>query len=184
MDTQAGGCRRVVTGLSDDGVSHLSRIDEVDPFVYSGSAAHAPDDLPTVWRLWGHDELPFTMPTEGLAPQMEGNPTPEETARVLSSSHLPGPLGMRVTKVRFPPGHRDNLYWVNTVDVVWVLSGELVYAVDDGSETVVRTGDCVIQNAVCKAWHNRTDEPAEIGVVVLGAVRDGASPPAERFVEG
>jgi hypothetical protein len=180
--------RRIVTVIDAEGVSRVARVDEVEEVdyeaVFSGSSSseRGRGGRMQVWRLWGHDELPFELPTDGMAPRMEGNPAPAEVADALRRSTLPPPKGMRVTMVRFPPrqpapepgafgGH-------DTVDVIWVIQGTLKQIMEGGDEIVLRQGDCLIQCGTSRAYQNLGDEPAVIGAVVLGAVRTGSPRPS------
>ena len=110
---------------------------------------------------------------------MEGmNAFLADFAHMQGSGEEPSPqdeTGMRFTIVRFAPGWEDPLYAVDTADIVVVLDGELVYAVDSGEEMVVGHGDVVIQNGVSKAWKNRSGKPAMIAAAVLGSRVDRSS---------
>ena len=55
-----------------------------------------------------------------------------------------------------------------SLDYAIVLSGE-IYAVMDEGETLMRTGDILIQRGTSHAWSNRTDEPARVAFVLVGA---------------
>jgi quercetin dioxygenase-like cupin family protein len=54
-----------------------------------------------------------------------------------------------------------------TVDYAIVVSGELWLELDDGAETHLPTGSCVVQNGARHAWHNRSDSPATLAYVIL-----------------
>jgi mannose-6-phosphate isomerase-like protein (cupin superfamily) len=55
-----------------------------------------------------------------------------------------------------------------SLDYAIVLSGE-IYAVLDQGETLMRTGDVLIQRGTSHAWSNRTDEPTRVAFVLVGA---------------
>ena len=84
---------------------------------------------------------------------------------------LPPESGVRCTMVRYQPGWKDELYAIDTADIVILLSGELAYVLDNGEEMTVRHGDVVVQNGVTKAWESRSNEPAMIVAFVLGGER-------------
>ena len=52
-----------------------------------------------------------------------------------------------------------------------MISGEIVLELDDGAEVTLRPGDTVVQNGTRHAWRNRTDKPAVLVVVLVGAKR-------------
>jgi len=64
---------------------------------------------------------------------------------------------------RHPGFHRTN-----SVDYAIVLSGEIVALMDEG-EVVLKTGDVLIQRGTNHAWSNRTDQPACLAFVLIGA---------------
>lgn len=57
-----------------------------------------------------------------------------------------------------------------TLDYVTVVSGTVSLELDDGQIVDLTTGDTVVQQGARHAWRNRTDQPAIISVVLLGAV--------------
>lgn len=56
-----------------------------------------------------------------------------------------------------------------TVDYIVVLSGELWLELDDHEQRHLKAGDVVVQNGTRHAWRNRSDQPATIFSVMLGA---------------
>jgi mannose-6-phosphate isomerase-like protein (cupin superfamily) len=64
---------------------------------------------------------------------------------------------------RHPGFHRTS-----SVDYAIVLSGEIVALMDEG-EVVLKAGDVLIQRGTNHAWSNRTDEPARLAFVLIGA---------------
>lgn len=63
------------------------------------------------------------------------------------------------------------MHRTDTIDYVVVLEGELYLELDDQQERLVRQHDVVIQNGTRHAWRNRSDRPAKLAVVLIGAVR-------------
>ena len=55
-----------------------------------------------------------------------------------------------------------------SLDYAIVLSGE-IYALMDEGETLMRTGDVLIQRGTSHAWSNRTDQPARVAFALVGA---------------
>ena len=63
------------------------------------------------------------------------------------------------------------MHVTDTVDYCVLLDGELVMELDDGVTTVIRKHDIVIQNGTRHGWRNRSDQPATMLFVMLGATR-------------
>ncbi len=55
-----------------------------------------------------------------------------------------------------------------SIDYAIVLSGEIYALMDDG-ETLMRPGDVLVQRGTSHAWSNRTDQPARVAFVLIGA---------------
>ena len=70
---------------------------------------------------------------------------------------------------------RDNpgFHTTDTVDYGVVVRGEMTLELDDGQKVHLKQGDCVIQNGTRHAWRNRSDRPATILFVLIGAKRNG-----------
>lgn len=66
-----------------------------------------------------------------------------------------------------PGMHRSD-----TIDCLFVLSGNPVLELDDGAETSLAPGDTVIQRGTRHRWHNRGREPVRMVGVLLGARRN------------
>lgn len=56
-----------------------------------------------------------------------------------------------------------------TVDYVTVIAGTITLELDDGKAVDLHPGDTVVQQGARHAWRNRTNEPATVSVVLLGA---------------
>jgi uncharacterized cupin superfamily protein len=62
------------------------------------------------------------------------------------------------------------MHSTDTIDYAIVLAGE-IYAVMDEGETLLRTGDILIQCGTVHAWSNRSDRFARLAVVLIDAKR-------------
>ena len=78
----------------------------------------------------------------------------------------PPPNGTRFCVIDFPPGNQPHMHRTETIDYGIVLEGEIVLIVDDG-ETIVRTGDIVIQRGTNHAWANRSGKNARVAFVLV-----------------
>ncbi len=82
----------------------------------------------------------------------------------------PGASEFRV--VDMPAGSRREMHRTDTVDYAIVLAGE-VYLLLEQQETLLRTGDVVVQRGTYHAWHNRSDRVARMAFINLsGQVTD------------
>ena len=73
--------------------------------------------------------------------------------------------------VRFPGEFQGRMHMTDSVDYVFVLSGEIWLVLETGEEVRLTPGDCVIQNGTRHAWQNRTASPCEIIGVMIGGTR-------------
>lgn len=67
----------------------------------------------------------------------------------------------------------DGMHTTDTVDYAICLEGELVLTLDHGAEVTLTPGTCVVQLGTRHAWQNRSDRPALMCYVQLGATRVG-----------
>ncbi|MBN9739215.1 MULTISPECIES: cupin domain-containing protein [unclassified Pseudonocardia] len=61
----------------------------------------------------------------------------------------------------------------DTIDYGFVVEGQISLVLDDGDEQVLPAGSFVMQRGTRHAWINRSDEPALVVYVLLGAKRVG-----------
>jgi len=69
-------------------------------------------------------------------------------------------------EVEAPGMHRTN-----SVDYAVVLDGEIFLELDDGEIRQLHKHDLVVQNGTRHAWRNRSDSPATVLFVLVGAAR-------------
>lgn len=62
------------------------------------------------------------------------------------------------------------VHTTNTVDYAIVLAGEIVAVMDKG-ETLMKTGDILIQRGTAHAWENRSDQMARIAFILIDGAR-------------
>ena len=170
----------VVTGQDSSGKSVVVRSSPVEPISLAALPGYA------FRRAWGSDSL-VTLPSDGTPPphplyfppthgfrfgfftippdsvtNITNDATPAAFAEV--QQKLPGMLEA------LEPDH-PGMHTTDTVDFDVILSGEVYLELDDGIETLLKAGDCVIQNGTRHAWHNRSTESAVIAVALIGAER-------------
>ncbi|KNB12474.1 hypothetical protein FOXG_12067 [Fusarium oxysporum f. sp. lycopersici 4287] len=86
--------------------------------------------------------------------------------------YTPGSL---IRVVDFPPNSSGHNHRTASLDYGIVFEGELEMVLADGSKTVVRAGDIIVQQATLHQWNNLTDKPARVVFVLL---------PSEKTVNG
>ena len=169
--------RRIVSGHDDQGNSIFiadGPAPNVNVFEKGGGMA--------VTELWSNDATP--------AGNL-GNDDAAEGKFVLE----PPPGGCKFRVVEYPPdrvrfvqggdagttremrggadvatdtARHPGMHKTASLDYAIVLSGE-IYAVMDQGETLMRAGDVLIQRGTSHAWSNRTDQPARVAFVLVGA---------------
>ena len=67
----------------------------------------------------------------------------------------------------------DGMHTTDTVDYAICLEGELTLRLDNDAEVTLTPGTCVVQLGTRHAWENRSDRPAWMCYVQIGAARVG-----------
>lgn len=125
-----------------------------DPTVTDGSVVPEPG---------GTSLLVVTFPPDAVM----ASPTLDHAAAgVELANALPGLIE------RFEPDC-PGMHTTDSVDYGIVLDGEIWLDLDHGTEKLVRTGDIVVQNGTRHAWRNKTNKPATVAFVLIGATRQG-----------
>lgn len=175
--------RRIVTGHTADGKATVVQ-DGQPPRSYE--LKHTPGFAQAlVWATPAAPAVPFdgTDPTPAVA------------------SYVPEPGATRLIRLTFPPdsvflsadfdpaaaaeeqletspgiaelfeADHPGMHTTDTVDYGVLLQGEVVLELDDGNEVPLTPGDIVVQNGTRHAWRNRSDAPATMLFVLIGARR-------------
>ena len=172
--------RRVVTGHTGDGKATVASDTEVDAITL--------DLLPGMefHRLWGADEAP-TFPDDGSSrpgaayfPPVGGfrfglftvppqsHALPENFDFQLAFADMEAKLpGMAAHMEMDCPG----MHTSNSIDFIYVISGEVWLELDDGKEVRLKAGDTVVQNGTRHAWRNKNSEPCRLAFCLIGAHR-------------
>ncbi|KAJ7268164.1 hypothetical protein B0H12DRAFT_1010178 [Mycena haematopus] len=147
--TQLPNARLVVTGHTPDGTSIFTFDDTRKPFT-----------------PFGPQGVHFTsFHASPVVPASNTTPYPE-LATVLPRCP-PGGVVFCTTDIQ--PGGSAPMHRTQSVDYAVVLSGEIVFALDNGEEKTVRAGEFVVQRGANHAMHNRTGAPCRIAVVMVSA---------------
>jgi mannose-6-phosphate isomerase-like protein (cupin superfamily) len=166
--------RRVVTGHDSSGVS-IIRADEQVPSVTAGGFSYDP--------MWATD-VAAVVPNDGGIPNRPAFFPAPGGIRVLTWVAAPsGAIAPNATPEEIEaaaPGllkHMESddpgMHTTQTIDVDVVMRGEIWMEVDHGTEVHLTAGDVVIQNGTRHRWHNRTDTPAVVLSVIVGAEKPG-----------
>jgi hypothetical protein len=154
-DDEEATMRVVVTG-DRDGKSVIARDQQVDPAVMP--------DL-TMGLMWGTDQSPIDVPADADSPSPAAD------------GFFPPAGGVRATLVEFAPSDSldttAGLHQADTVDLVWVIDGELGCNLDSGETAWLDEGDLMVVHGARHQWFNRTQETARAGFISLGAERSG-----------
>ena len=170
----------VVTGQDKFGKSVIVRSTPIKPVSLAALPGYE------FHRVWGSDSV-VALPSDGTPPSnplyfppkhgfrfgffnippdtitnVEQDATPAAFEEV--QQKLPGML--EVLEPDYPGMHTTD-----TVDYDVVVFGEVYLELDDGVETLLKAGDCVIQNGTRHAWRNRTSEPCTMLSILVGARR-------------
>lgn len=175
--------RRVVTGTGAEG--------------RSGVVSDGPAPRAASYRTVPGFESALIWSTQANA--TVGRDTPRDDSP--HASFVPGPGESRLMIVNFPPDavmmrsdfdpaafgaefaanapglaesfemDHPGMHTTNSIDYDVVLEGEIVLELDDGKEVTLRAHDVVVQGGTRHAWRNRSDKPAKMLFVLMGAAR-------------
>lgn len=170
--------RRVITEVAADGTAHFTEetletpvpVGPMDFFILWGTE---PDrsilsaENPTAvtvpyWPGHGGTRFMFVRWAPRSRAHEESDDPAELSARV--DRELPGLLGSF---------EADSLgmHTSDTIDYGLCLEGELWLGLDEGREVHLTPGTCVIQRGTRHVWENRSDQPALMMFVLVGADR-------------
>ena len=169
----AKAVRRVVTGHRADGTSTVL-IDSAAPNVRQRKAGNAST------LLWVSDESPAALSSTDRAARDIGVPPPRRGTIFRIAEFPPGEgaavdneallrdfgIGADVRRGR-PPRH-PSIHRTRSLDYIVVLEGEITLLLDE-SETTLRAGDVVVQQATNHAWSNRGAATCRLAMVFIDA---------------
>ncbi|KAL4880402.1 hypothetical protein BJY04DRAFT_228678 [Aspergillus karnatakaensis] len=138
--------RRIVTGHNNE----IQAVIQRDGLVSARQAGHGP----YITRLWASHELP---------PNANATSDMGLVETGLSNN------GTICRIVDFPPSSKGMVHRSMTLDYIYVAKGEIVLTLDDGSRTVVKEGEVVVQQATMHGWDNETDSWARLLCILIAA---------------
>ena len=154
--------RRVITGLSEQGRSTIVSDALSDTRTFAPGWA-----LNDIWQV---DSLPpgasddhtlvpgqtvFAPPLGGIVWRMAMLP-PDSTWMPVAGHDAAHASDVADDAVDHESA--SGMHVTDTLDIVTILSGE-VYAVLEDCETLLRSGDTIVQRGTVHSWSNRSDEP-------------------------
>jgi quercetin dioxygenase-like cupin family protein len=170
----SGKVRRIVTAVNEAGRSYiLSDIEvptaEVPPGEPMRAGLWTTDSAPAS-NAGAHDPVPDGVITK-IAPPNRGG-TVFRIIEMLPESvrkNDPADLARRGGNTTAERSARHpGFHATNTVDYAICLEGE-VWAILDEAETLMHTGDVLIQRGTFHAWANRSDRPARMAFILIDA---------------
>ena len=179
--------RRVVTGVDEQGVAVFRRDDESPHCLQMGGFE--------MGELWFDPSATISdgasdwvankiggVPNKGeVMVRYVKFPPQQEMQHTMATGDLETSAGLETggeakTDTRVGEGFLledddPSMHTTETIDYGFVLQGSITLELDNGAKRELHPGDCYIQNGTRHAWRNETDQPAVIGVVMLGAKR-------------
>lgn len=174
--------RRVITGIDENGNSAFVS-DEVVP-------AKIPPTLGgnRIFDLFGSDSVP-TVPNHGEVEKgLRFFPSSSDGYRFIIFSMPPAhemtvpddPEAAWAETERLTPGMGDavsdasGMHYTATVDLEYIIQGEVTLTLDSGASRVVKAGEVLIQCGANHSWANNSDETVVILLAFIGANLDAS----------
>jgi mannose-6-phosphate isomerase-like protein (cupin superfamily) len=168
--------RRVVTGHTPDGQAIVVSDTEVDAIVPGGN----------IYMIWGVDETP-TLPDDGsprpystFFPPVGGVRFSMMTVPPVSNTPVANTKVAEIRREldkRFPDfskyfkNDKPGMHQTDSIDFVYIISGEVWMELDDGKEVHLKAGDTLVQNGTIHGWRNKGTETCKFIGCLIGASR-------------
>lgn len=139
-----------------------------------------------LWSTPAAPEVGAAVPVADATPEVNFVPGPGET-RLMTVTFPPDSVMMRAD---FDPAafgaefgqnapglaerfemEAPGMHTTDSIDYDVVLDGEITLELDGGKEVVLRRHDVCVQHGTRHAWRNKTDKPATLLFVLVGAAR-------------
>lgn len=159
--------RRVVTGHNAEGKSYIVS-DEVIPDNSGGPLGSSLERMPDGGPIPGHMDLWATNPLQPLGPGPSDEP--RGILPTTSPNVDPAKGGTRWYVATLPPGfnatatiaNREGMHRTLTIDLVFVLSGEITMLMDMPPEVKLKAGDVVVQRNTIHSWRVDGKDPVSL----------------------
>ncbi|ALL08301.1 cupin [Pedobacter sp. PACM 27299] len=152
--------RRIVTGLKN-GRSLI-----VEDKKVTNVSEHLPGLL--ISDIWATNSMPVDL-TQELLIDNTLVPDPPKQGSYFRYVSIPPDKDLGIPEMIANKAH-PLMHKTDTLDYIIILSGEL-YLILDEEETLLKTGDIVIQKGTNHAWSNRSDQPCVQLAILLDATK-------------
>ena len=175
-----GKVRRIITGhngsgeaiISSDGfapnvVAHPTRPGYFSTQIWTTAATPAPvGDQPDPTL----EKLPLAPPANGTTIRVIEFPPEPTSVRNMSAEDARqafAAIGGREASTFKPGALHPLMHRTESIDYGLVLSGE-IWLVLDNTETLLKSGDIVVQRGTNHAWSNRSEQPCQMAFILIG----------------
>lgn len=173
--------RRVVCGVVEGKSTVLSDGEAPTEHAFAALPGHVSS------IMWGTFANPVLEPVVEAAPLgVRAIPGPGETRLLLA--HFPpasvmfgegfDPIEADREQLAHLPGLAElfeadcpGMHRTHSIDYDIVVEGRIWLELDDGNEVELRAGDIAVQQGTRHAWRNKSDAPATIAFVLIGAAQ-------------
>jgi hypothetical protein len=161
--------RRLITGQGEDGLDTFEVVETVEPqrrdvAWYGIVGWNEWPSLPV--RAGEQFEPASTFPGRGDATGVRVTIVDMPAGRRIDAARAAGHLPPEGRFVEYRP---DGMHRTNSIDVIFVIDGEVTLTAEDGTSELLRQGDCVVQNGRTHAWNNSSDGDCRLGFVIFSA---------------
>lgn len=154
--------RRIVTGYKD-GISVI-----VEDKKVTNVSEHVPGLI--ISDIWATNTMPVDL-NQDIHVENTLIPDPPKNGTYFRYVSIPPDKEMGIPEITKENGPHPLMHKTESLDYIIILSGE-VYLILEGEETLLKTGDIVIQKATNHAWSNRSEQPC-IQLAILIDARQG-----------
>lgn len=151
--------RRVVTGFDEDGKSRLW----LDGKVPKSAIFHFSQDQIVANVVWATDQVPVVIEKDY-----------DPMVKWFQEHDWFPSVGVHVFIATWQPGSSYPMHASDTLDIGFVLSGEIELIMENGS-TILGPGDCFVQRGTQHAWRVVGDKPCVWAGILMAKKPDGES---------
>ncbi len=183
MAEQLPPTRRIITGIDGSGRSYFEQDGPGQIHANPNRAGLYSQDI------WGTGAIPGPIDDQDRCDEAPGIMPPKNGSILHIIDYPPEPndpqerqrlhqsMRERVKKAgtnpepgqrRDPDGPHPGMHETDTIDYAIIMHGE-IYAVLDEGETLMKTGDVLIQRGTSHAWSNRSDDYCRVAFVLVEA---------------
>jgi quercetin dioxygenase-like cupin family protein len=141
--------RRIVTGHKN-GLSVI-----VEDKKVTNVSEHIP--VLIISDIWATNTMPVHL-NQDISVENTLIPNPPANGTYFRYVSIPPDKDLGIPEITKENGPHPLMHKTETLDYIIILSGE-IYLILDEEETLLKTGDIVIQKATNHAWSNRSEQP-------------------------